>query len=115
MPEYRYQNMPAGALLLVNLMGGTLTEIPNTYHDYSPINHVSRNSPPTLQIWPAHDFYFSAILHGRPLHNKLSGLGVQSIFFEIPGTEHGFDHFLTAVSPAAWLEAKTIEQFLAEV
>lgn len=114
-PEFRYQNMPGGALLLVNLMGGTLLEKPEMYHQFSPINHVSKDSPPTLQIWPAHDFYFSAVLHGRPLHKKLTAAGVKSIYLELPDTEHGFDHFLAPISPAAYLEAKTIEVFLDEL
>lgn len=114
-PEYRYQNMPGGALLLVNLMGGTLLENPEMYHKFSPINHVSKDSPPTLQIWPAHDFYFSAVLHGRPLHKELIAAGVKSIYLELPDTEHGFDHFLAPISPAAYLEAKTIQAFLDEL
>lgn len=114
-PEYRYQNMPGGTLLLVNLMGGTLHETPEKYHRFSPIEHVSKDCPPTLQIWPAHDFYFSAVLHGRPLHKKLTAAGVKSIYLELPDTEHGFDHFLASISPAAYLEAKTIEAFLDEL
>lgn len=111
-PEFRYQNMPGGALLLVNLLGGTLSEKPLIYHQFSPIHHVSSDSPPTLQIWPAHDFYFGAAVHGRPLHQKLLESGINSIYLEIPDTEHGFDHFLSAISLAARVEQNAILQFL---
>jgi hypothetical protein len=45
-PTYRYGNLPGGALLLVNLLGGTLNEIPEVYRQASPIVYAGLQCPP---------------------------------------------------------------------
>ncbi len=111
-PSFRYGNIPGGALLLIGLLGGTPWEIPEAYRLASPLYHARANCPPTLQIFGAHDFYFSPA-HGRRLHRALQEHGVPSVYVELPETEHGFDHVFASISPAAQVAAYEIERFLA--
>ena len=56
-PAYRYGNIPGGALLLVNLLGGTPKEIRDVYLQASPLYHVNPKCPPTLLISAQQDFF----------------------------------------------------------
>ncbi len=114
-PAYRYGNMPGGALLLVNLLGGTLKEIPDIYRQASPIAHVGPHCPPTLQIFDEYDFVIN-VSQGRRLHQALRESGATSIYIEIPETVHGFDQYFGVsrrVAPAAQSATYDIERFLA--
>ena len=114
-PAYRYSNMPGGALLLVNLFGGTLSEIPETYRLYSPLTHVGAHCPPTLQICADNDFVIDAS-HGRKLHHALQTQNITSVYVEMPDTVHGFDQYFGVsrrIAPAAQMATNDIEQFLA--
>jgi acetyl esterase/lipase len=111
-PQYRYQNMPGGALLLVGMLGGTLKERRKAYEEASPIYYVSADCPPTLQFFGTHDFYFLSS-HGRRLHEALLEVGAVSIYVEFPQTDHGFNTFFPRVAPAAQAAAYDIERFLA--
>lgn len=114
-PAYRYGNMPGGALLLVNLLGGTLKEIPEVYRQASPITHVGKHCPPTLSIYAGNDFLIDTS-HGRRLHRALCDAGVPSIYLEFPESVHGFDqYFLVSrrIAPAAQSQTYDIERFLA--
>jgi acetyl esterase/lipase len=114
-PAYRYSNLPGGAALLVDLLGGTLNEIPHVYELFSPITHVGAHCPPTLQIFGEQDFAID-VSHGTRLHRALQNAGVESVYIEFPGTVHGFDQYFGVsrrVAPAAQMAANDIEQFLA--
>jgi acetyl esterase/lipase len=114
-PAVRYSNMPGGALLLVKLFGGTLNEIPDVYHLFSPITHVGIHCPPTLLLTGDNDFVIDAS-HGRRLHYALQTLGIPSVYVEFPDTVHGFDQYFGVsrrVAPAAQMATNDIEQFLA--
>lgn len=114
-PAYRHANMPGGPLLLVYLMGGTLSEVPQAYHLASPLAHVGPHCPPTLQIFDQYDFVIDAS-HGRRLHAALRKAGVPSVYIEYPETVHAFDLYLGVsqrVSPSAQAAANDIETFLA--
>lgn len=114
-PAYRYSNMPGGALLLINLFGGTLNEVPEKYKLYSPLTHVGAHCPPTLQICGDDDFVVDAS-QGRKLHHALQAANVDSVYVELPDTVHGFDQYFGVsrrVAPAAQIAANDIEQFLA--
>jgi acetyl esterase/lipase len=114
-PAYRYGNMPGGALLLVNLLGGTLKEIPDIYRQASPIAHVGPHCPPTLQIFDEYDFVID-VSQGRRLHQALCEDGATSIYIEIPETVHGFDQYFGVsrrIAPAAQSATYDIERFLA--
>jgi acetyl esterase/lipase len=114
-PAYRYGNMPGGALLLVQLLGGTLKEIPDVYRQASPIAHVGPHCPPTLQIFDENDFVIN-VSHGRRLHQALCGVGATSVYLEFPDTVHGFDQYIGVsrrVAPAAQSATYDLERFLA--
>ena len=116
-PSYRYGNMPGGALLLVNLLGGTLKEIPDIYRQASPIAYVGPHCPPTLQIFDEYDFVIN-VSQGRRLHQALREAGATSIYIEIPETVHGFDQYFGVsrrIAPAAQSATYDIERFLALV
>lgn len=114
-PAYRYSNMPGGAALLIDLLGGTLNEIPHAYELFSPITHVGAHCPPTLQIFGEQDFAID-VSHGMRLHRALQNAGVESVYIEFPDTVHGFDQYFGVsrrVAPAAQMATNDIEQFLA--
>ncbi len=114
-PALRYSNMPGGALLLVNLFGGTLNEKPEAYRLFSPIMHVGAHCPPTLLIAGDNDFVVDAS-HSRRLHEALQKVNVPSVYVEFPDTAHGFDQYFGVsrrVAPAAQMATNDIEQFLA--
>ncbi len=114
-PEYRYANMPGGALLLVNLLGGTLKEIPEVYRLASPLQHVGPHCPPTLQVIDEQDFVVD-VSHGRRLHRALCDAGVTSVYLEYPDTVHGFDQYIGVsrrVAPAGQAVTWELERFLA--
>jgi acetyl esterase/lipase len=114
-PAYRYSNMPGGALLLINLFGGTLNEVPEKYTLYSPLTHVGTHCPPTLQICGDDDFVVNAS-QGRKLHHALQTANIPSVYVELPDTFHRFDQYFGVsrrVAPAAQVATNDIEQFLA--
>jgi acetyl esterase/lipase len=114
-PAYRHANLPGGALLLVVLLGGTLQEIPDVYHQASPLAHVGDHCPPTLQIFGEYDFVID-VSHGRRLHQALCEAGATSVYLEIPDTVHGFDQYFGVsrrIAPAAQSATYEIERFLA--
>jgi len=114
-PAYRYSNMPGGAALLIDLLGGTLEEIPHAYERFSPITHAGAHCPPTLQIFGDQDFAIE-VSHGRRLHRALQAAGVESVYIEFPDTVHAFDQYFGVsrrVAPAAQMATNDIEQFLA--
>jgi acetyl esterase/lipase len=114
-PAYRHANLPGGALLLVCLLGGTLKEIPDVYRMASPLVHVGKHCPPTLQIFDEQDFIIN-VSHGRRLHQALQEVGATSVYIEIPDTVHGFDQYFGVsrrVAPAAQSATYDLERFLA--
>jgi acetyl esterase/lipase len=112
LPEYRYGNMPGGKLLLVDLMGGTLKEIPEKYKKFSPITHVDNNSPPTLYLTGSQDWYYQEP-YGVLLDRALEKAGCNSIYINFPMTDHGFALLFPRISPSAQNAYHTIEHFLA--
>jgi acetyl esterase/lipase len=113
-PAYRHGNLPGGALLLVNLLGGTLNEIPHVYRLASPLAHVGPHCPPTLQLCAGQDFFIAAS-HGRRLHQALCAAGVPSVHIEYPESVHGFDQYFAVsrrIAPAAQAATCDIERFL---
>jgi acetyl esterase/lipase len=114
-PAYRYGNMPGGPLLLVNLLGGTLKEIPEVYRQASPVVYAGPHCPPTLIIAAEDDFVVD-VSQGRRLHTALADAGATSIYLEFPHSVHGFDQYIGVsrrVAPASQSVTYDIERFLA--
>ena len=99
---------------LVNMLGGTLEEIPRVYDLLSPITHVSKESPPTL-ILQGSDDVFDLAPPVRCLHQALQEAGVPVVLVEYPHTEHGFDLILPQISPVAQAATREVERFLAHM
>lgn len=99
---------------LVNLLGGSLEEIPEIYKMLSPITHVSKNCPPTL-ILQGSDDVFELAPTTRHLHRALLEAGVPAILVEYPHTEHGFDLILPQISPVAQAATREVDRFLAQM
>jgi acetyl esterase/lipase len=116
-PAYRHANMPGGILLLVELMGGTLKEIPQAYRQASPLEHVGPHCPPTLQFCAEDDFVVN-VSHGRRLDQALRNCGATSVYIEYPATVHGFDQYIGVnrrIAPAAQSATYFLERFLARM
>lgn len=114
-PAYRYGNLPGGALLLVNLLGGTLKEIPDIYRQASPVYQVNSNCPATLLIYAQQDFFVD-VSHGRKLHETLKKAGIPSVLIELPETVHSFYQYFgisPRIAPGAQTIMYDIERFLA--
>ena len=84
--------MPGGALLLVELIGGTLREQPEAYRLASPIVHAGAHCPPTLLLHGEDDSIVPAA-HSRRLHRALRLAGAPSVYIEYPRTVHAFDQY----------------------
>lgn len=97
---------------LPDVMGCTIEDCPDEYHDASPVNHVDENCPPTLILHGTHDWLVPEG-HPRALHNKLCDAEVKSVLVEIPGADHGFDMFVPTLSPSAQSAMYDVERFLA--
>jgi acetyl esterase/lipase len=95
------------------LLGGRPDQWPHLYQQISPIIHVSGDTPPTLQFVGEHDVYVSASGSVSALHRKLQEVGVPSLYVEFPRTDHAFDLFLPAISPAAQAAMYDVDRFLA--
>jgi acetyl esterase/lipase len=97
--------------MLVEMVGGTTAEIPDTYRLLSPIYHVGAHCPPTLLLQGSDDL-FGLAPGVRRLHKSLHAAGVPSVLLEFPHTEHGFDLLLPQIAPAARAATRGVEQFL---
>jgi acetyl esterase/lipase len=99
-------------LMLTNLVGYLPDERPDLYDLVSPLCHVSPDCPPTLLFQGGADWLVPAV-EARSLYHALTGAGVQTVYVEMPHTDHGFDLFQPAYSPAAQSAMYDVERFLA--
>jgi len=114
-PAYRHANMPGGALLLVNLLGGTLREIPEVYRLASPLHHVTPHCPPTLLFAAENDFVIDPS-QTRKLYQALKKSGVKCIYREFPNCVHAFDQYFGVsrrIAPAGQSMTYDLERFIA--
>jgi acetyl esterase/lipase len=85
---YNYSGiLPTYQLTLQNLVGGTPSTIPDIYHQSSPINFVSAQSPPTIILHGDMDVLVK-ISQSQALQNKLQSFGVASQMITYPGQGH---------------------------
>lgn len=66
------------------------------WHDYSPVNHVTSSSPPTLLIHGTND---ATVPYGnsRKLRDALERAGVPVCLVRLPGDGHAFAHIIGGV------------------
>ena len=76
--------------ILRNYLGGTPREVPDRYHDASPINYVRPGLPPTLLIHGGRDHIVKPRF-SRELQRALVGAGNRAELLELPWSEHALD------------------------
>jgi acetyl esterase/lipase len=94
------------------LLGGSATEIPETYRNLSPIYHVGVHCPPTLLLHGSDDV-FGLTPGVRRLYRVLQEANITAILVEFPHCEHAFDLILPQVSAVAMAATHDVERFLA--
>lgn len=90
-------------------VGGPYSQIPQKYHDCSPLFFVDKHSVPTLIIHGINDVLVSWI-HSNKLDVKLTENGVKHYWLQLPWATHGFDYNL--YGPGGQLSTYAVEQFL---
>ncbi len=93
-------------------VGGTYAEVPQKYHDSSPLFFVDKNSPPTLMIHGINDPLVTYI-HSIKLSVKLLENHIPHYWLKLPWATHGFDYNL--YGPGGQLSTFAVEQFLNRV
>lgn len=83
--------------VLIDYLGGTLEEVPNLYHQASPINHIHSHLPPTLLIYPERD-HIVPVKVGKIISNKLKEYDNCHVLLTIPWAEHAFDAIFSGLS-----------------
>jgi acetyl esterase/lipase len=96
---------------MIDILGCTPDEFPQVSNLLSPINHVSKDCPPTLLLQGSDDV-FDLTPGTRRLHQALKQAGVPVVYVEYPHTEHGFDLILPQISPVAKAATREVVRFL---
>ena len=94
---------------IADFLGGTASELPETFELASPIQRVRHDSPPTLLIHGGKDELVSP-LQSRRLATELDRVGVPHFHLELPWGNHGMDANLAG--PSGQMTLYTIERFL---
>jgi dipeptidyl aminopeptidase/acylaminoacyl peptidase len=93
-------------------IGGTYKQVPQKYHDCSPLEFVDKNSPPTLIIHGDNDVLVSPE-HSRRLNAKLQQNGIKHYYLKLPWATHGFDYNLNG--PGGQLSTYAVSRFLNDI
>jgi dipeptidyl aminopeptidase/acylaminoacyl peptidase len=93
-------------------IGGTYKQVPQKYHDCSPLEFVGKDSPPTLIIHGDNDVLVSPE-HSRRLNAKLQKFGIKHYYLKLPWATHGFDYNLNG--PGGQLSTYIVERFLGTI
>lgn len=98
--------------LLVNLLAGNPDQVPNNYHEASPLYFVNRESPPTLLIHGRPDC-LTWVRHSQRLIEKINQVGAKGVYIELPWATHAFDFNMNG--PGGQIATKAVDGFLAKV
>lgn len=93
-------------------IGGPYSKVPQKYFACSPLEFVSKQSPPTLIIHGSNDVLVSPE-HSRRLNLKLQQNGIKHYWLKLPWATHGFDYNLNG--PGGQLSTFAVETFLKKV
>lgn len=102
----------ADAGMFAVLLGGHPDECPEKYAFYSPLTHVSPQSPPTLLLYGEHDTLVP-IKSARTLFTRLVAEKVKTVMHILPQTDHAFDLAIPNISPTTHNAIYDGERFLA--
>jgi len=93
-------------------LGGSYEKVPQNYVASSPIEFVSRQSPPTLIIHGGNDVLV-AYEHSRRLDKKLTENGIKHYWLKLPWATHGFDFNING--PGGQLSTYAVDRFIHSV
>ncbi len=93
-------------------IGGSYDQVPQKFVACSPLEFVSRQSPPTLIIHGDNDVLVSPE-HSRRLNLKLQQNGIVHYWLKLPWATHGFDFNLNG--PGGQLSTYAVQTFLNSV
>lgn len=79
-----------GRNLCTYLIGQSFEEAPHEFRMASPINYVTKDTPPTLLIYGGSDFLVDQS-QGQRLHEKLTKVKVHNHFELVPDATHDMD------------------------
>ena len=82
-----FSNIPEDSQVLSMVMGGSRKQLPQLYHDVSPLNFVSAKCPPTLFFHGSTDLIVPAAT-SRRMHEALKESGVETEYLTIEGKGH---------------------------
>ena len=86
--------------LIAAILGGTPEQIPEAYRLHSPIHHIGSETPPTLLLPAADDFFWLTPAIHR-FYRRLREAGVPAVMVEHPYSDHAYDLVLPQISPVA--------------
>lgn len=95
--------------ILEAYLGGPPSQVPDRYHEASPIAYADRPQPPTLLIHGARD-HIVLPRFSQELYSKLTASGNRAYLVEIPWAEHAFDAVF--FGPGNILALRAIDAFL---
>ncbi len=98
--------------IIRQFLGGGPEDVQDLFDRASPIQHVSRDSPPTLLIHGGKDELVSP-LQSRRLAAVLDEAGARHLHVELPWGCHGMDANLAG--PSGQISLYLIERFLESV
>ncbi|MBA3679955.1 MAG: alpha/beta hydrolase [Bacteroidetes bacterium] len=93
-------------------LGGLIDAVPEKYHEAGAVDHITKNSTPTLIIHGEHDAMV-AYEHSEHLNKKLEENKVQHYFLDLPWATHGCDYNING--PSGQITTFAIERFLNSV
>jgi acetyl esterase/lipase len=95
--------------VMESYIGGSFGKAPQKYVACSPLEFVTKQSPPTLIIHGTNDVLVSPE-HSRRLNLKLQQNGIKHYWLKLPWATHGFDYNLNG--PGGQLSTYAVEEFL---
>lgn len=98
--------------VMENYLGGKYRQIPQKYHESSPIEFVNHKTVPTLIIHGDNDVLVSPE-HSTRLDTKLQQNGIKHFLLKLPWATHGFDYNLNG--PGGQLATYVVIRFLNKV
>jgi acetyl esterase/lipase len=98
--------------VLENYLGGTYQDIPENYHQATPLEYVNTDTPPTLMIHGKKD-EMVAYEHNLRLKKILDPSGVKNVIVTLPWATHGLDYNFSG--PGGQLSTYSVEYFLKAV
>ncbi len=98
--------------VFTDYLGGLIDQVPQKYSEAGAVDHINKNSTPTLIIHGAHDAMV-AYEHSQRLDKKLEENNVQHYFLNLPWATHGCDYNING--PSGQITTFAIERFLNSV